>query len=74
MHFFSASTPAPARARPRPCRSDPPADLSSAPQPQLDEPSIRAALDASLRRLQTHYVDLYQIHWWGKQRAGGGNR
>lgn len=55
-------------------RSDPPADLSSAPQPQLDEPSIRAALDASLRRLQTHYVDLYQIHWparyvplWGKR-------
>lgn len=29
----------------------------------LDGPSLRDALDASLRRLQTDYVDLYQIHW-----------
>ncbi|GFR50541.1 hypothetical protein Agub_g12815 [Astrephomene gubernaculifera] len=55
-------------------RTSPPGDLASAPQPQLDEPSIRAALAASLCRLQTHYVDLYQIHWparyvplWGKR-------
>jgi aryl-alcohol dehydrogenase-like predicted oxidoreductase len=28
----------------------------------LDEKSIRAAIDASLRRLKTDYVDLYQTH------------
>ena len=29
----------------------------------LDRENIRAALHASLRRLGTDYVDLYQIHW-----------
>ncbi|MCX8999036.1 aldo/keto reductase [Rhizobiaceae bacterium BDR2-2] len=29
----------------------------------LDPASIREALDASLKRLRTDYIDLYQIHW-----------
>ncbi|MBK9160696.1 MAG: NADP(H)-dependent aldo-keto reductase [Nitrosomonadales bacterium] len=31
--------------------------------PRINREHINAAIDASLKRLQTDYVDLYQIHW-----------
>lgn len=32
-------------------------------QPRLDRANIRSALEASLRRLRTEVIDLYQLHW-----------
>jgi aryl-alcohol dehydrogenase-like predicted oxidoreductase len=33
------------------------------PDRRLDRANIAAAVDASLRRLGTDYIDLYQVHW-----------
>ncbi len=37
------------------------------PNQALDRKNIREALDASLKRLNTDYLDLYQLHWPQRQ-------
>lgn len=38
-------------------------DAGIRPNQMLDRRNIRDALDSSLKRLQTDYIDLYQVHW-----------
>ena len=40
-----------------------PADRSAAPRRVGDPASLRAEVEASLRRLQVERIDLYQMHW-----------
>ena len=41
-------------------RTDPPGPKAPA---RLDAASVKAACAASLKRLQTDYIDVYQLHW-----------
>ena len=44
-------------------RSYPNEPISPLPDCRLDSSSVKSAVDASLRRLNTDYIDLYQVHW-----------
>ena len=49
-------------------------DAGIRPNQILDRKNIREALDASLKRLQTDYLDLYQVHWPQRQTNMFGKR
>lgn len=42
-------------------------DVGIRPTQVLDRKNIRVALEASLKRLNTDYIDLYQVHWPQRQ-------
>jgi len=44
-------------------RSYPNEPISPPPDCRLDSASVKNAVDASLRRMNTDYIDLYQVHW-----------
>lgn len=41
--------------------------------PKLDKRNILEAIDGSLKRLKTNYIDLYQIHWPDRNVSGFGS-
>ena len=49
------------------------ADSHTDQSDQLSEKNIIISCEASLRRLNTDYIDLYQIHWPGRHAARFGN-